>query len=67
VLHSPKRTKIFYIERLFALNIGLTINAIVAADSVLIPVQAAYLPVKGLQQLTNLLFIALILIKRAGY
>lgn len=29
----------------------LTINAIVAADSVLIPVQAAYLPVKGLQQL----------------
>lgn len=29
----------------------LTINALVAADSVLIPVQAAYLPVKGLQQL----------------
>ena len=27
----------------------LTINALVAADSVLIPVQAAYLPVKGLQ------------------
>lgn len=32
-------------------SLGLmTINALVAADSVLIPVQAAYLPVKGLQQ-----------------
>lgn len=31
----------------------LTINALVAADSVLIPVQAAYLPVKGLQQLLS--------------
>jgi len=29
----------------------LTINALVCADSVLIPVQAAYLPVKGLEQL----------------
>lgn len=29
----------------------LTVNALVSADSVLIPVQAAYLPVKGLQQL----------------
>ena len=29
----------------------LTINALVAADSVVIPVQAAYLPVKGLEQL----------------
>lgn len=29
----------------------MTINALVAADSVLVPVQAAYLPVKGLQQL----------------
>jgi len=29
----------------------LTINVFAAADSVLIPVQAAYLPVKGLQQL----------------
>lgn len=29
----------------------LTINAFASADSVLIPVQAAYLPVKGLQQL----------------
>lgn len=35
----------------------VTINALACADSVLIPVQAAYLPVKGLQQLikTNLL------------
>ena len=29
----------------------LTINALVAADAVIIPVQAAYLPVKGLEQL----------------
>lgn len=29
----------------------LTINALICADSVLIPVQAAYLPVKGLQEL----------------
>ncbi|MBR2259568.1 MAG: ParA family protein [Blautia sp.] len=29
----------------------MTINALVAADKVLVPVQAAYLPVKGLQQL----------------
>lgn len=29
----------------------ITINALVAADEVIIPVQAAYLPVKGLQQL----------------
>lgn len=31
----------------------MTVNALVAADSVLIPVQAAYLPVKGLQQLVK--------------
>ena len=29
----------------------LTINALAAADNVLIPVQAAYLPAKGLEQL----------------
>lgn len=29
----------------------LTINALACADSVLIPVQAAYLPMKGLEQL----------------
>lgn len=29
----------------------MTINALVCADSVLIPVQAAYLPIKGLEQL----------------
>ena len=34
------------------LSLGMmTINALVSSDSVLIPVQAAYLPVKGLQQL----------------
>ena len=31
----------------------MTINALACADSVLIPVQAAYLPVKGLQQFYN--------------
>ena len=31
----------------------LTVNALTAADSVLIPVQAQYLPVKGLEQLLN--------------
>ena len=31
----------------------MTINALVASDMVLIPVQAAYLPVKGLQQLIS--------------
>ena len=34
----------------------MTINALAAADSVIIPVQAAYLPVKGLQQLTRTIF-----------
>ena len=29
----------------------ITVNSLTAADSVLIPVQAAYLPVKGLEQL----------------
>jgi chromosome partitioning protein len=29
----------------------MTVNAFAAADSILIPVQAAYLPVKGLEQL----------------
>ena len=38
-------------------NLGqLTINALVAADEVIIPVQAAYLPVKGLQQLIKTIF-----------
>ena len=34
----------------------MTINALAAADSVIIPVQAAYLPVKGLQQLIRTIF-----------
>lgn len=35
-------------------NLGhLTLNALVAANDVIIPVQAAYLPIKGLQQLLN--------------
>ena len=29
----------------------VTINALAASDSVLIPVQASYLPIKGLEQL----------------
>lgn len=34
----------------------VTINALAASDSVVIPVQAAYLPVKGLQQLIRTIF-----------
>lgn len=34
----------------------MTINALVAADEVIIPVQAAYLPVKGLQQLMKTIY-----------
>ena len=34
----------------------VTINALVASDSVVIPVQAAYLPVKGLEQLIKTIF-----------
>ena len=34
----------------------LTVNALACADSILIPVQAAYLPVKGLQQLIKTIY-----------
>ena len=34
----------------------ITVNALACADSVLIPVQAAYLPVKGLQQLIKTIY-----------
>lgn len=34
----------------------LTINALVAADSVIIPVQSHYLPAKGMTQLLNTMF-----------
>lgn len=34
----------------------ITINALVAADAVMIPVQSAYLPVKGLQQLLRTIY-----------
>ena len=38
-------------------SLGLmTVNALVAADSVLVPVQAGYLPVKGLEQLMRTIF-----------
>lgn len=37
-------------------NLGqLTLNALVAADDVIIPVQAAYLPIKGLEQLLKII------------
>lgn len=34
----------------------LTVNALASADTVLVPVQAAYLPVKGLQQLVKTIY-----------
>ena len=34
----------------------LTVNALASADSVLVPVQATYLPVKGLQQLIKTIY-----------
>ena len=34
----------------------MTVNALACADTVLIPVQAAYLPVKGLQQLIKTIY-----------
>lgn len=34
----------------------ITVNSLIASDSVLIPVQAAYLPVKGLEQLITTIF-----------
>ena len=59
-----KEELLFFLESLLALkrydyilidgmpSLGmLTINVLACADSVLIPVQAAYLPIKGLQQL----------------
>lgn len=33
----------------------ITVNSLTASDSVLIPVQAAYLPVKGLEQLIKMI------------
>lgn len=49
---NEARTKYDYILIDTMPSLGmLTINALVAADSVLIPVEAAYLSVKGLQQL----------------
>lgn len=37
-------------------NLGqLTLNALVAADEVIVPVQAAYLPIKGLEQLLKII------------
>ena len=50
-LHDVKETYDFIvIDCMPSLGI-VTVNALTAADKVLIPVQAAYLPVKGLQQL----------------
>lgn len=38
-------------------NLGqLTLNALVAADEIIIPVQASYLPVKGLEQLLKTIY-----------
>lgn len=46
----PKSRDFIVIDCMPSLGI-VTVNALTAADRVLIPVQAAYLPVKGLQQL----------------
>ena len=52
------RSRYDYILIDFMPSLGMmTINALVASDTVLIPVQAAYLPVKGLQQLITGLFL----------
>ena len=52
VLIFPPRESYDYIIIDCMPSLGmLTVNALAASDSVLIPVQAAYLPVKGLQQL----------------
>ena len=49
---EPLREKYDYILIDGMPSLGmLTINVLACADSVLIPVQAAYLPIKGLQQL----------------
>ena len=49
---DPKKNNYDYIIIDCMPSLGMmTINALACADSVLIPVQAAYLPVKGLQQL----------------
>ena len=49
---APLKEKYDYIIIDCMPSLGMmTINALVSSDSVLIPVQAAYLPVKGLQQL----------------
>lgn len=49
---SMMRDKYDYIIVDCSPNLGqLTINALVAADDIIIPVQSAYLPLKGLQQL----------------
>jgi len=45
----------------------LTVNALACANSILIPVQAAYLPVKGLQQLIKTIYtVKSLLIKSQG-
>ena len=46
----PKSRDFIVIDCMPSLGI-VTVNALTAADRVLIPVQATYLPVKGLQQL----------------
>ena len=49
-LLGTTRSSVYTIDCMPSLGM-MTINALVSSDSVLIPVQAAYLPVKGLQQL----------------
>ena len=47
------KDKYDYVDRLYALSGMMTINALAAADSVIIPVQAHYLPAKGIHSFAN--------------
>ena len=52
---ARKRYDFILIDCMPSLGI-LTVNALASADTVLVPVQAAYLPVKGLQQLIKTIY-----------
>ena len=55
LIHVSDNMEFILIDCMPSLGI-LTVNALASADSVLVPVQAAYLPVKGLQQLIKTIY-----------